>query len=94
MARVLAGATHVTGDNASIRTPCGTWPGWLSVIQTDFDRAGEKAWCLGVKYDFGGTLVPLEVPGLIVLFGYAQGTDRVDPTTWATAERRSDTNSA
>ena len=52
-------ATHFTDDDASIRTPYGTWPGYLSMIQTDFNRAGEIAWGIGVKYDFGGTLDPL-----------------------------------
>ena len=30
---------------------------------TDFDRAGELAYGLGVKYDFGGTLLPFQLPG-------------------------------
>jgi hypothetical protein len=74
-------AAHFTDDDASIRTPYGSWPGYLSMIQTDFNRAGEKAWGIGVKYDFGGTLIPVQVPGLTVFLAYVQGTDREDPAT-------------
>jgi outer membrane porin, OprD family len=74
-------ATHFTEDDASIRSPYGTWPGYLSMIQTDFNRAGEIAWGIGVKYDFGGTLIPWQAPGLSVFLAYVQGTDREDPAT-------------
>ncbi|HEY3065021.1 MAG TPA: OprD family outer membrane porin [Methylomirabilota bacterium] len=74
-------ATHFTGDEASIRTPYGSWPGYLSLMVTDFDRANEKAWGIGVKYDFGGTLLPFKVPGLTVQVVYGQGIDREDPAT-------------
>jgi hypothetical protein len=77
----LLAATHFTGADASIRTPYGSWPGYLSLIERDFNRAGEKAWGVGVRYDFGGTLLPWSVPGLTVLLAYAQGTDREDPAT-------------
>jgi hypothetical protein len=74
-------ATHFTGDNADIRSNYGTWPGYLSLIVTDFDRANEKAFGIGLRYDFGGTLLPFQVPGLSVFMAYALGTDRVNPTT-------------
>ena len=50
---------------------------------TDFDRANEKAFGFGMKYDFGtGTLLPLRIPRLTVqIFLYGQGNDRVDPVT-------------
>jgi outer membrane porin, OprD family len=74
-------ATHFTGDDASISSPWGTWPGYLSLAVTDFDRADEKAFGAGVKYDFGGTLLPFQIPGFSVHLLYAQGTDRIDPAT-------------
>jgi hypothetical protein len=77
----LLAAAHFTDDDASIRTPYGSWPGYLSLIEKDFNRAGEKAFGVGVRYDFGGTLLPFQVPGLTVLLLYAQGTDREDPAT-------------
>lgn len=77
----LGVATHFTGDDASIRSPWGTWPGYLALMVTDFDRANEKAFGAAVKYDFGGALLPFRLPGLSVQILYAQGTDRIDPAT-------------
>jgi hypothetical protein len=49
---------------------------------TDFDRANEKAFGVGVKYDFGGgSLLPFRVPGLTTHLLYGQGNDRIDPIT-------------
>jgi outer membrane porin, OprD family len=79
----VGAAMHRTGDDASIRSPYGTWPGYLSLAVTDFDRAGERAWGLGVRYDFGGTLLPFQVPGLSLYMLYAGGRDRLDPATGA-----------
>jgi hypothetical protein len=77
----LGTALHITGDQASIRSPWGTWPGYLSLMVTDFDRTNEKAFGVGLRYDFGGTLLPLQVPGLSLHLIYAQGTERMDPVT-------------
>ena len=77
----LGVATHFTGADANISSPYGSWPGYLSLMVTDFDRAREKAVGIGLKYDFGGTLLPFQVPGLSVYMAYAQGMDRVNPTT-------------
>jgi hypothetical protein len=77
----LGVATHFTGDESNIRAPWGSWPGYLSLMVTDFDRANEKAFGIGLKYDFGGTLLPFQVPGLSIHLLYAQGNDRIDPST-------------
>jgi hypothetical protein len=74
-------AAHFTGDEASIASPWGTWPGYLSLLVTDFDRANEKAFGFGTKYDFGGSLLPFKIPGLTVQLLYAQGNDRIDPVS-------------
>src|SRR5262245_29042180 len=76
-------AMHFTGADASISSPWGTWPGYLSMIVTEFDRANEKAFGVGLRYNFGGTLLPFQVPGLTVYTAYAQGNDRIDPATGA-----------
>src|SRR5262245_7693836 len=60
----VGAAMHVTGDEANINSPYGTWPGYLSLQVTDFDRANEKAFGLGVRYNFGGSLLPFTIPGL------------------------------
>ena len=77
----LATAAHFTRDEASIASPWGTWPGYLSMIVTDFDRANEKAIGVGVRYDFGGMLLPFVIPGLSVYLAYVQGNDRIDAAT-------------
>jgi hypothetical protein len=77
----LGVAAHFTGDGNNIQTPYGSWPGYLSLIQTDFDHAGEKAWGVGLTYDFGGTLLPFKLPGVLAKIAYARGTDLVDPST-------------
>jgi len=41
-----------TSDNAGIQKPYGNPANYLSVIVEDFDRAGEKAWLIGMSYDF------------------------------------------
>jgi hypothetical protein len=68
---------HQTGDGANIRTQYGNWPGYLYLINTDFDRAGETAWGVKLTYDFKG----LGLPGLIAYFWFAQGTGAINPTT-------------
>jgi hypothetical protein len=73
-------AFHATGEDANIRSPYGTWPGYLSLIETDFDRANEKALGIGVKYDFGKSRT-FCAPGLLVVLAYAHGWDRVTPGT-------------
>ena len=77
----LGAAVHFTGADASISSPWGTWPGYLSMAVTDFDRANEKAFGVGLRYNFGGTLLPFRIPGLTLYLAYAQGNDRVDPAT-------------
>jgi len=77
----MGAATHFTGADASISSPWGTWPGYLSLLVTDFDRANEKAFGVGVKYDFGGSLLPFRIPGLTVQLLYGQGSDRNDPAS-------------
>jgi hypothetical protein len=76
----IGAAAHVTGDDASIRSPYGTWPGWLSMIEIDFDRAGEKALGIAASWDFGAGTGP-QVPGLTARAAYVQGVDRIDAAT-------------
>ena len=46
------------------------------MIEKDFDRAGEKAWLLGLSYDFKDY-----VKGFSTAFNFARGTDAVNPST-------------
>lgn len=85
-------AAHATSDEESIRSPWGSWPGYLSLMVTEFDRANEKAFGIGLKYDFGGSLLPFEVPGLLFQVLYAHGVDRIDPVTRAAQPTTRETN--
>jgi hypothetical protein len=73
---VFRAAFSITADSQNINSPYGSYPGYLSLIEQDFDRAGEKAWLLGFSYDFKDY-----VKGLSTTFNFARGVDAVDPTT-------------
>ena len=77
----VGAAMHATGEQANISSPWGTWPGYLSLQVTDFDRANEKAFGVGVRYDFGGSLLPFTIPGLSLYLVYGQGIDRINPSS-------------
>jgi hypothetical protein len=66
-----------TASDADIRNPFGSYPGYLSLMERDFNRAGETAWLVGLAYDFGR----LGFPGLSAFVNFAQGTGARDPTT-------------
>jgi hypothetical protein len=76
-------AMHFTGADANISTPWGTWPGYLSLQVTEFDRANEKAFGVGLKYDFGGSLLPFALPGFSTQLIFAASYDRENPATGA-----------
>jgi hypothetical protein len=69
----LIAALSATGPGAALRTPYGDFPGYLHMIELDFNRANEKAWHLGLAYDWGGDVLPVRIPGLTMLLAYAQG---------------------
>src|SRR5262249_24947034 len=75
----VGAAIQLTGDEANISSPWGTWPGYMSLQVTDFDRANEKAFGLGLRYNFGGSLLPFTIPGLNLALIYGQGIDRINP---------------
>ena len=66
-----------TDREEAIRSPFGGYPGHLSRIQLDFDRAGEDAWGIGVSYDFE----ELGAPGLSFFTNYNEGYGARDPGT-------------
>ena len=84
----LTGAFAATGEGADIRTPFGTYPGYVKLIQKDFNRAGEKAWAIRLDYD----LARLGIPGLSALAAVARGVDAVDLKTGRPAPDRTEYN--
>jgi hypothetical protein len=71
----------VTGDGNTIQAPWGSFPGYLSLIQEDFQRANEKAVLVGAAYDFSKVITP----GLSAFANVAWGWDAIDPKTRAPA---------
>jgi hypothetical protein len=77
----LTGAFSVTASGNTIQAPWGSYPGYLSIIDQDFDRANEKAVLIGAAYDFSKVLTK----GLSANFNFAWGWDAINPTTRAAA---------
>jgi hypothetical protein len=75
---IVRTAFSITASTKDITSPYGSYPGYLSLIEKDFDRAREKAWLLGCSYDFRDF-----VKGLSTTFNFARGTDAVNPSTKA-----------
>ena len=66
---VLRLGFSATGRGAAVISPYGTDPSFLSMMQTDFKRAGEDAWMAGLSYQF----TRLGMPDLTAIFYYVGG---------------------
>jgi hypothetical protein len=64
-----------TGEGAGIKSPYGSYPGYVSLMQSDFDRAGERAQVLGVSY------APRSLPGWSGFLQLARGDGGFDELT-------------
>lgn len=73
---IFRSAFSTVSSEDAIRTPFGTYPGYLSLMDKDFNRAGETAWLLGFSYDFKRFIT-----GLRMDFNYAHGFSARDPAT-------------
>jgi hypothetical protein len=82
----LTGAFSVTGDDNTIQSPWGSFPGYLSMIDQDFNRANEKALLVGVAYDFSRLITP----GLSANFNAVWGRDAINPSTRLNAPNQSE----
>lgn len=65
----LSMAVSRTDDESRIRSPFGSYPGYLSLMVEDFNRAGEDAWLVGLAYDFTET----GWEGVSAYVNYAEG---------------------
>jgi hypothetical protein len=66
---ILSLAFSSIDNDSGIRNPWGGYPGYLSLVNKDFDRAGEDAWLVGLSYDFSR----VGLPGLSAFANYASG---------------------
>lgn len=76
-ALTLTGAFSITGAGNNIQSPWGSFPGYISMIDQDFDRANEKAVLFGALYDFAS----LGAKGLSAYVNIGHGWDAINPTT-------------
>ena len=79
-------AFSVTGAGNTIQSPWGTFPGYLSMIDQDFDRAREKAILIGAGYVVPGALVQ----GVSANVNLVWGWDAINPATRQKAPNQSE----
>ncbi|MEE8264446.1 MAG: OprD family outer membrane porin [Gammaproteobacteria bacterium] len=70
-------AFNTTSNGAAIQSPWGGYPGFVSQMVRDFNRAGEDAWLVGMSYHFKQQALA----GLSMFGTFARGTDARDATT-------------
>jgi len=70
---VLTAAYTEIDEDAAIRRPFGGTPGFTSSMIFDFDRAGEKAWRLGLSQNFAS----FGAPGISLVLNYTDGHDAI-----------------
>ena len=73
---ILTAGYSETSDDSAIRKPFGGTPGFTSSMLFDFDRAGEKAWRLGLSQNFAR----LGAPGVSLVVNYTDGHDAMTDT--------------
>jgi hypothetical protein len=73
----LTGAFSITGSGNTMQSPWGTFPGYMSMIDQDFNRAREKAVLIGAAYDFSTVLAR----GLAANMNFGWGWDAINPST-------------
>ncbi len=66
-----------TDSEMEIQSPYGSYPGFVSLMRRDFNRAGEDAWQVGIAYDFAR----LGLDGLSAFANYAEGYGARDSET-------------
>jgi hypothetical protein len=76
----FTGAFSITAAGNTIQSPWGSYPGYLSLIDQDFNRANEKAVLVGAAVDLSSL-----VTGLSAYTNIAWGFDAINPKTRASA---------
>ncbi len=81
----LTTAFSITSAGNTIQTPWGSFPGYLSMIDQDFDQANQKAVLVGAAYDFKAL-----VKGLSANTNLVWGWDANNPSTGKRAPNQSE----
>jgi outer membrane OprD family porin len=82
----LTTAFSITGSGNTIQTPWGSYPGYLSEIDQNFDQANQKASLVGAAYDFSKVLAE----GLRADVNLTWGWDAINPKTRAKAPNQAE----
>ncbi len=84
---IRAGYTQ-TGRGFNYQSPYGTWAGYTTMVVTDFNRAGERAFLLEGSYDF----TPLKIPGLVFTAYGVFGNKAINSATGAAVSDKTEYN--
>ena len=71
---ILRAAYSATSERGTISSPYGGYPGYISLMKSDFNRAGEQAWMVGLTYNFSR----IGLDGLSMNTKYASGYNAED----------------
>ena len=82
----LWGVFTQVGSAAAYRSPYGRWMGYTKQIVRDFDRAGERAWQVGLGLDFAA----VDLPGLMFLGSATMGDSAINAATGAPLTRNNE----
>jgi len=74
---VLRTAYSATSESGTISSPYGGYPGYISLMKSDFNRAGEQAWMVGLTYNFSR----IGLDGLSMNTKFASGYNAEDFST-------------
>jgi hypothetical protein len=66
---VFRAAYSATSESGTISSPYGGYPGYISLMKSDFNLAGEQAWMVGLTYNLSG----IGLKGLSMNTKYASG---------------------
>ena len=71
---VLRAAYSATSEGGTITSPYGGYPGYISLMKSDFNRAGEQAWMVGLSYNFSR----VGLKGVSMITKFASGYNAED----------------
>jgi len=77
MQAVVSVAVSITDDEESVRNPWGSYPGYLGMMQRNFNDANEKAWGVSASWYFDR----LGLPDLSIALRYTEGYGGRDSRT-------------
>lgn len=76
----------ITDKSHDIVNPWGAWVGYTSIIEEDSDLAGEKAWVIGIAYDFSN----IGIKGISAFIDHTQSY--IPPGGWFSANDQTETD--